>query len=276
MAPLRVSVVTPCRNAAATIERTAASVLAQTAVRSGRVELEYVVVDGASTDGTAERARRLCGGAAEIVSEPDRGMYDALAKGLRRATGDVVAYLNAGDAYHPAAFEVVADLFSRPDVSWLTGMRVLCNEREEVVGAWLPPPYLGSFLRKGLYDGRLVPFVQQESTFWRRALHAELDLEELATYRLAGDAWLWSRFARAADLCVVESFLGAFSVQPGQLSERIEEYRREMARFALPASPAERLRAALLRHGHLLPVTLKQRLPGGRLFRYGWEERRWG
>jgi len=174
--PLKVSIVTPCRNAEHLVARTVESIVGQSAVRSGRVELEYLLIDGASTDRTVEVARAAGGSRVSVRSEPDRGMYDALAKGLRAATGDVVAYLNAGDAYSLGAFEVLADLFERPEVAWLTGFRIQCNERGAVVGAYLPVPYRRRLLAKGAHDGVRLEFVQQESTFWRRSLHAQLDL----------------------------------------------------------------------------------------------------
>jgi glycosyltransferase involved in cell wall biosynthesis len=275
MAPLRISIVTPCRNAERLVGRTVESVVEQTAVRSGRVALEYLVVDGASSDRTLEVVRSSARARAEILSEPDTGMYDALAKGLRAVTGDVVAYLNAGDAYSATAFEVVADLFSRPDVQWLTGLRVLCNVAGAVVSAHLPVPYRRTFLAKGAHDGVRLDFVQQESTFWRRSLHAQLDLRELATFRLAGDSWMWSRFARAADLHVVEAYLGGFTRQPGQLSERVAEMRAELGRFAGPLSPGERTLAWLDRAAFYLPPLLKKRLSPARLFRYDFARERW-
>lgn len=91
--PLRISVITVCYNSASTIQRCLESVAAQT-----HPAIEHIVIDGASRDGTADIVRRaphvaLC------VSEPDRGIYDAMNKGLERATGDVVAFLNADDRY---------------------------------------------------------------------------------------------------------------------------------------------------------------------------------
>jgi glycosyltransferase involved in cell wall biosynthesis len=271
-----VTVVTPCRNAEALVARTVESVVEQSAVRSGRVELQYLLVDGASTDRTVEIAREAGRGRVSITSEPDRGMYDALAKGLRAATGDVVAYLNAGDAYSFGAFEVVADLFDRPEVAWLTGLRVQCNERGAVVAAHLPAPYRRRLLAKGAHDGVRLDFVQQESTFWRRSLHSQIDFDELATYRLAGDSWLWSRFARVADLHVVEAYLGGFTVHPGQQSERIDDYRRELTRFSAPLTPVERALALLDRWVRLLPPGAKKALSPGLVFRFSFAERTWG
>lgn len=91
---MKISIITVCLNAAATIDATLDSVAAQT-----HQDIEHIVVDGGSTDGTlaliAQRGVRV----AQLVSEPDRGIYDAMNKGIRLATGDVVGTLNADDVY---------------------------------------------------------------------------------------------------------------------------------------------------------------------------------
>lgn len=89
-----VSVVTVCRNSVRTIEHCVASVAAQHGV-----DIEHVVVDGASTDGTQEVAAAHLRAGGRIVSEPDKGIYDAMNKGWRLARGDYVAFLNADDHY---------------------------------------------------------------------------------------------------------------------------------------------------------------------------------
>jgi glycosyltransferase involved in cell wall biosynthesis len=238
----RFTVVTPCLNAAARILATAESILRQRAVRSGRVSLQYLVCDGASTDGTAELLRRELGDAVAVRSEPDRGMYDALAKGLRLADGDVVSYLNAGDVYHPSAFDVVADVMEGHPVRWLTGMAVLCNEDLQVTSATVPFRYRREFIAKGLY-GRRLPFLQQESTFWARSLLATVDLDVLASFRFAGDAYLWRCFAREEEPAVVASYLGGFTRHPGSLSGDAARYRAELERLAEPPAPLDGLRA---------------------------------
>src|SRR5687767_2926222 len=100
---MRFSVVTPCLNAASLIEETIASVSAQSALRDGSAQLQHIVCDGGSTDGTLEILRRLEQPYMRIVSQADRGMYDALARGLRQADGDVVCYLNAGACFRTRA-----------------------------------------------------------------------------------------------------------------------------------------------------------------------------
>jgi glycosyltransferase involved in cell wall biosynthesis len=238
------TVVTPCLNAGERLLATAASILGQRAVRSGRVRLQYLVCDGASQDGSVERLRRECGTeAVHVLSERDGGMYDALAKGLRLAEGDVVSYLNAGDVYHPSAFDVVADVMEQHPVRWLTGMTVLCNERLDVTSAIVPCRYRRDLLRKGLYGQRL-PYFQQESTFWARSLLSTVDRDVLASLRLAGDYYLWLCFAKEEEPAVVASYLGGFTTHEGQLSTKNRSaYWEEVRRLAEAAGPLDLLSA---------------------------------
>jgi FkbM family methyltransferase len=109
----KITIVTPCFNAGKYIHETIESVLNQRAVLSGRVGLEFIICDGKSSDNTVAIAQSFNHPAVTIVSEKDQGMYEALAKGLVRATGDICAYLNAGDVYAPAAFDAVLDIFGQ-------------------------------------------------------------------------------------------------------------------------------------------------------------------
>lgn len=236
---MKISVFTPCRNAADRIGETVESVLRQTAVLSGRVDLDYVVLDGASTDGTAKNAAAL---GARVVSEPDRGLYDAVAKGLEGASGEIVAYLNAGDVFHPTALDVVAQIFAAENVQWLTGFRVGINERSEVTDVRPQRPFRREFFETGLYGG-ILPGVQQESTFWRRGLHETVDFAKLRSFRLAGDFYLWQCFARTAQVSTVDAFLGAHRIHAGQLSEDRVAYRAEVGSICRSPTFAEKLTA---------------------------------
>ncbi len=270
----RFTVITPCLNAAARVLPTAESILRQRAVRSGRVSLQYLVCDGASTDGTAELLRREFGDALVVHSEPDRGMYDALAKGLRGADGEVVSYLNAGDVYHPSAFDVVADVMEAHGIRWLTGMAVMCNEALQVTQATVPFRYRRDFLRKGLY-GRRLPFLQQESTFWARTLHSTVDFDVLASFRFAGDAYLWRCFAEAEEPAVVASYLGSFTCHSGRLSGDLARYREEMERLADPSGPLDRLQTKWERYRWRNLSLAGRKRQNPRLFLWDEEARRW-
>src|SRR5205823_6601564 len=201
---------------------------------------------------------------------------DALAKGLRRATGEVVAYLNAGDFYAPAALDVVADVFEENPVSWITGCQFEHNDRGQVISSLLPYRYRRRLIRAGLYGVRpiLSHHIQQESTFWERSLLETLDLERLARCRLAGDYYLWTRFAQRADLRVVQSYLGGFTYHAGQQSEAIDAYNREARELAERPGPADFAIAAFDAAAWLLPV-LRGRVHYADVIRYSRAQNRW-
>ena len=90
----KISVITVCFNSEATIRDTIKSVLAQ-----DYPNVEYIIVDGASTDGTMDIVREYRDRIDVVISEPDKGIYDAMNKGIRAATGDVVGLLNSDDFY---------------------------------------------------------------------------------------------------------------------------------------------------------------------------------
>lgn len=226
----RITVVTACRNAEGLIGETVSSILEQTALTDGRAELEYLIRDGASTDGTCSIVEGFRSTSINLISAPDDGMYSALAAGLREATGEIVCYLNAGDYFHKCAFDVVLEVMEGiPKVDWLTGYAVFYNIRSQVMKMSLPYRLRPANFQNGLH-GTVLPTLQQESTFWRRTLHDEVDFEALARFRLAGDYYLWRQFAKVACPYIVSAYLGGFRQHLGQLSEAHEEYVAELRR----------------------------------------------
>jgi len=159
---VKFSIVTVVRNDAAHIADTIGSVLDDNSDR----ELEYIVIDGASTDGTAEIVRRRESELAFFVSEPDRGIYDAMNKGIAHATGDVVGIINSGDRYYPGALKRVEQALAGKcdarhilwgDVEYEHGGRVRGFRPEKrYVGAFAPHPSmfvpLEYYRRYGAYD----------------------------------------------------------------------------------------------------------------------------
>jgi len=229
---LKISIITPCYNAEKYILETVNSVINQSAVLAGRANLEYIICDGGSIDKTLEIIRNVNNPAITIFSESDSGMYDALAKGIAAATGDIVAYINAGDFYYSKAFDVVLKLFENKNIHWLKGMDVHFNENSEVIQVKLPFRYKKSFILSGEY-GKVLPYIQQESVFWRKELNGTLDLRELSKFKLAGDYYLWACFAKNKyDLYIVESFLGGFKVHDQQLSSALDKYKSEKGQIA--------------------------------------------
>lgn len=111
-----ISIITPVYNSVGYIRETIESVIHQT-----YKNIQYIIIDGGSTDGTIDIIKEYRESIDYWISEPDKGMYDALVKGLSRAKGDIIGYINAGDYYHKCAFSVITKIFSAyPDVRWLT------------------------------------------------------------------------------------------------------------------------------------------------------------
>ena len=238
---MKFSIVTPCRNAESLIADTIRSVVNQSAVLSGRAELDYAIYDGASTDGTLAVIRDVGAPNVSVYSASDDGMYDALARGLQHADGDWIAYLNAGDMLAERAFDTILDVAEKHDVRWITGIAARYSERGAVTYFSLPFRYRRSLMIAGQYTRRppfFLPWIQQESTFWRGSLLRLVDLGRLGGLRRAGDAYLWSCFAREADLHIVAAQLGGFRHHPEHLSDEKRIYKREVAAFA----PSPRLR----------------------------------
>jgi len=159
-----ISVITPSLNQGAFIERTIRSVLDQ-----GWPKLEYIIIDGQSMDGSVEIIRKYADRLAYWCSEPDGGQTHAINKGLRRASGDIIAYLCSDDQYLPGSFEKVADYFNRfPKVRWLAGAcRFSRPDGSEYT--WVPqlPPKDPVAVVCGPWG------VPQPANFWRRELFAQ-------------------------------------------------------------------------------------------------------
>jgi Glycosyl transferase family 2 len=125
MPPL-ISIITPCLNRAQFIREAIQSVSDQT-----YPDVEHIVVDGVSTDGTLDILREYPH--LRVISEPDNGMYDAINKGIRIARGDIVGLLNTDDLYVPGCFETVAEAFSKaPDVLAVVGGIATFEDRNDV------------------------------------------------------------------------------------------------------------------------------------------------
>src|SRR5258706_6083465 len=126
----RISIVTPSFNQAAYVDATIRSVLDQR-----YPNLEYIVVDGGSTDGSVDIIRRYEDRLTYWVSEPDRGQADAINKGLARATGEIRAYLNSDDLYLPGALlRVAAEYRAHPDADIICGVCRVIDEHGRMVG----------------------------------------------------------------------------------------------------------------------------------------------
>jgi glycosyltransferase involved in cell wall biosynthesis len=205
---MRISIVTPSFNLCGYLRRTAESILSQ----QGPFEIEWIVMDGGSTDGSVDLLRTLAAWDPRVcfTSEPDRGQSDAINKGLARATGDVAAWLNADDLYAPGALAAVTEAFSsHPQAQWLVG-------RCEVIDADDRPirravvRYKERQLRRYHYRKLLRQnFIPQPAVFWRRGFgEAVGPLDESLNWTMDYDLWL--RMGRRCDPLVLDALLARF------------------------------------------------------------------
>ena len=211
---MKISIVTPSFNQSRFLDRSMRSVLGQEAV-----DLEYIVVDGGSTDGSVETIKAHAARLAYWRSRPDRGYADALNEGFGRATGEVMGWLNSDDMLTPWALRAVESVFQAlPEVEWITTLYPLVmNEEGVVVAARQSEGYNA----RAFYRGRNIPLsprfytsvIQQESTFWRRSLWERAGARLDDSLRMAGDFELWARFFQHAGLFAVGVPLGCFRFQ---------------------------------------------------------------
>lgn len=226
MTSQRISIVTPSLNQAQYLESTIRSILGQ-----NYPDLEYVIIDGGSTDGSVDIIRKYEGQLAYWVSEPDTGQGEAINKGFRHTTGEILTWLNSDDMLLPGALSLVSDLFAKnPEIAWLTGRSCGIDAPGRICELGPPMGHPRLMIRLGWYHGRSVlGFIQQEGTFWRRALweRAEGRLETERHYSMDFD--LWQRFAAHASLVTVDSVLAAFRYHPARKSagDRIDRYYAE-------------------------------------------------
>ena len=202
----RITIITPSFNQAAFIERTIGSVLSQ-----GYPDLEYIVVDGGSTDGTTEILKR-CEKGLRWVSEKDRGQTDAINKGIRMATGDIIAYLNSDDVYEKDTLKKVAEYFTaHPEARWATGRcRIIdANDRE---ARGLITAYKNFLLSRYSYNILLVTnFISQPATFLKKEVFEEFGLFDEKEHRVM-DYEFWLRVGKKYPPGIIKDCLASFRV----------------------------------------------------------------
>lgn len=260
----RISVVTPSYNQGEYIEQTIRSVLLQR-----YPNLEYIIIDGGSSDNTVEVIRKYEKHLAYWVSEPDRGQSHAINKGFARATGRVMAWLNSDDYYAPDTLNVVSEVLADG-----TGNFALVGHCVQVFADGRPP-----HLAEGKYEGLPLLlqywkgyYMHQPSIFWRREVFEKVGfLDEAQHYVMDFDYWV--RVARHFTFKNVDRVLSYTNYHEGaKTGDGFKTYyqhlRRQTTRYW--PSPLDagywRLRLSMFKHLHWLPL-LAQRLKNSASYR---------
>lgn len=283
---MKFSVITPCYNSESLLDDTIKSIVLQ----KGDFEVQYIIVDGDSKDGTRHIVNKYvqlikdksflisCNNITiTYIAEADDGMYDALSKGFSLATGDVISYINAGDFYSLHAFSVIKDFFMQYNYKWVTGYSCSYNKYSQLTNCCLPFAYINSLIRKGLY-GSILPFIQQESTFFKKELLETIDLNLLKKFKYAGDFYLWYCFSCTEKLYIIQAYLGGFKYHDNQLSSNSIDYKKEMMQISSGNKPniAEVVLAYAIKYLWLiLPQKIKKKLNNKGIYQFCYNHDKW-
>lgn len=235
-----VSIVTPCWNSQAYLEQTIQSIIGQS-----YKNIEYIVIDGGSTDGTLEIIRKYGSHISYWVSEPDGGMYQAINKGMGMAKGEIVAYLNSDDLYYPDTISKVVSFFSNhPFADLVYGNLDFVDSEGRVLFTQIYPDFNWNRFVRSNYAT-----IGQPAAFWRRDLIEKIGLFD-ESMRMAADFEYFVRAGKVAILAYFPGVLAAFRMHEASLtSNQIEVSEREVLRIHakyLESTASFSLRAALL------------------------------
>lgn len=205
---IKVSIITPSYNQGNYIENTIKSILSQ----KGDFELEYIIIDGKSTDNTLEIIKQHAAQDTRLqwISEADNGQSDAINKGLNMATGDIIAWLNSDDLYEEGALQKIADYFkANPDINWLFGKCKIINENGNEIRKYITA-YKNYFLKKYSYKKLLAEnFVSQPTVFWRKSFQDKIGLLNLdENYCMDYEYWL--RMGKTSKPSYLDTYLSSF------------------------------------------------------------------
>ena len=199
-----VSVVTPSFNQAEYLEETIQSVLGQS-----YPNIEYIVMDGGSTDGSVEIIKKYTDKIAHWFSEPDAGQTDAINKGFAIARGEIMAWINSDDTYLPnAVADVVAFLSQHPSIGLVYGDANFIDASSKVIGKFNALQTNYARLKRG---GVYIP---QQAAFWRADLWRQVGPLDPDFY-FAMDYDLWVRLARVSEIRYIPKLWANFRLHEG-------------------------------------------------------------
>jgi len=182
MPDLKISIITICYNNADVIRKTIESV-----VKQDYKNIEYIVVDGLSSDGSLDIIKEYDGLISKRISEPDKNLYDAINKGILLATGDVVGLIHAGDRlFDGSVIGKIAEHFEQNDIDVTYGHSLLVNDQDVPIRVNRSPGYRRSLVKRGWMPSHQSIYVRREVLeqigLYRLELHPSSDYEFFLRY----------------------------------------------------------------------------------------------
>jgi len=202
---MKISIITPSFNQVSFLKETIKSIHTQQV----NVQIEHIIMDGGSTDGTVEYLKTL-GDQVVWRSGKDKGQADAVNKGIRMAAGDIIGWLNSDDLYLPGALQAVADYFTaHPDCRWLYGRCRIIDKDGKERWKWITR-YKNARLKQFTCSKLLREnFISQPAVFFRKEIFDEAGLLNLSL-NYAMDYDLWLRLGRISPAGVIDQDLSSF------------------------------------------------------------------
>ncbi len=238
---MKISVITPNYNGDRFLARTLESVVAQHSADAG-FELEYIVVDGGSTDTSPGILHRYAHGITALIREPDQGPADAINKGLQRATGDVLAWLNADDTYTPDALaRVAAAMTQNPDAALCFGHCTIVDEHDCEIRRGITRFKQFWYPLSSRFTIQTLNYVSQPALFFRRSAWEQAgplrtDLTAAWDYDLLLRLWRSGRAVRIGRPPLAAFRWTAASISgthfETQFREELEAARTDAGRFS--------------------------------------------
>lgn len=220
----KISIVTPVYNQVQYLEQTILSIINQ-----GYPNLEYIIIDAGSTDGTVDVIRKYESHLAYWVTESDKGMYHAIQKGFEHSTGEIMCWLNSDDVFFDKCLFAIADIFMHhPEIEWFSARSASIDADGMILGVDnIDGVDSIRFCKYDFYLNRGF-WVPQSSTIWRRTIWKKVGATLDTNLRLAGDFDLWLRFVNVAPLYVANTIIGTYRLREGQLSQMMDRYMAEV------------------------------------------------
>ena len=217
----KITIVTPVFNCAKYLEQTIQSVLNQT-----YKNIEYIIIDGGSTDGSLDIIKKFSNRINYYLSEKDNGMYDAIHKGFELSSGKYLAWLNADDMYFKDSIEKSIDILENNNYEWIVGITSVLKNYNKIKTRILYH-YPNFIIKNGLITPCYWGYIPQESTIFTKNLYVKSGKIN-KQFKYAGDYNLWKRFSNHASLVSVNIKIGIFRKRNGQISENQKIYLQEV------------------------------------------------
>lgn len=216
----KITIVTPVYNCVEYIEETIKSVLIQ-----NYRNIEYIIVDGGSNDGTCEIVKKYSKKINLFISEKDHGMYDALDKGFKAASGKYLSWLNADDLYFNNSISKTIELMEKNNYQWINGISATLIKKKIKLRPLYHYPNI--ILKNKLMTPCLWGYIPQESTIFTKNLYIKSGgINRQLKY--AGDFDLWSKFSKNSRLISINIPIGIFRKRINQISENQKVYLEEV------------------------------------------------